>query len=304
MLMLGSVLLLSPPVYAETVTCLVCHSAMKAKIKTEKGYFIQLHIDEDRFSKSVHGIACTECHMTYKENPHETPTGEVPKAITDLASSISSKAEIDRIAYAACSECHSEIYKEVAESVHGINVMVKKQKDGALCLDCHGSAHYIMPGVSQESLVNRWKIVETCGRCHGNEAMDKKYNLEPQLMERYYDSFHGKKYRLGHPDVPTCVDCHGSHAIKKWDDPASPVSWGRRVATCGRCHPGANEKFVTAITHKPIGKGNPIPYYAEKMLIVLTVSVFIFIVAHVTLDAFSEIRDRVLRKKKEEPHDK
>ncbi|MGD1074925.1 MAG: hypothetical protein ABR903_02420, partial [Thermodesulfovibrionales bacterium] len=231
---LGPVLLLPPPVNAETLTCLVCHSAMKGKIKTEKGFSIELNVDEERFSKSVHGmLGCTTCHKAFKENPHETPKGEVSPELTELAGRLSSKAGTDPVAYAACSECHGEIFKAVSESVHGINIIVKKQSDGAFCLDCHGSPHYIMPGKTPESPVNRWKVVETCGRCHEKETIAKKYNLGTQIVEKYYDSFHGKKYRLGHPDVPTCVNCHGAHAVKAWDDPASPVSWAMRIGTCG-----------------------------------------------------------------------
>ena len=83
----------------------------------------------------------------------------------------------------------------------------------------------------------------------------------------------------------------------------SPVAWNNRTETCGKCHKGATKKFVTAITHKPIGRDNPIPYYFGKGLTVLLLSVFVFIVSHLIVEAFSEIRDRVFRKKKEEHHE-
>ncbi len=294
----------SPPVSADTFTCLACHSSMKGKIKTEKGSIIEVNIDEERFSKSVHGtLGCTTCHKAFRDNPHESPKGEVSKEMAETAGLISPKAGIDPTAYAACSECHSDIYKAVLGSVHGKNIVEKKQKDGAFCLDCHGSAHYIMPTKSKESMVNRWNVVETCGKCHYNDEMMKKYGLGSYIIETYKENFHGRKYRLGHPDAPECVDCHGSHNIKKWDDPASPVSWQKRAGTCGKCHPGATKKFVTAVTHKPAGKDNPIPYYGEKLLIALTISVFIFIISHVTLSALADIRDRFLRKGKEKSHD-
>lgn len=291
-------------VSAETFTCFACHGTMKGKIKTDKGFLVDLNVDEERFSRSVHvGIECTTCHKTFRDNPHEQPKGEVAKDISELAALVSSKAKVDPVAYAACSECHGDIYKKLSESVHGRNIMEKKQHDGALCIDCHGSPHYIMPGKSRESMANRWNVVKTCGECHEKEDMAKKYNLGTSIIEKYNESFHGKKYKLGHSGVPTCVDCHGAHDIKKWDDPLSPVSWERRIATCGKCHPGANKKFVASITHKPVGKDNPIPYYAEKGLILLAISVFIFVIFHVFLEAYSDIRDRVFRKKKEEPHD-
>lgn len=289
---------------AETFTCLACHSMMKGKIKTDKGFFIEVNVDEERFSKSVHGgIECTICHKTFKDNPHEQPKGEVAKNISDLAGLVSPKAKIDPVAYSACSECHGDIYKKLSESVHGRNVMEKKQPDGALCLDCHGSPHYIMPGKSKESQVNKWNVVKTCGECHDNAAIAKKYNMGTHIIEKYYESFHGKKHRLGHSGAPTCVDCHGAHDIKKWDDPQSPVAWDNRIKTCGKCHPGANKKFVASITHKPVGKDNPIPYYAEKGLIVLTVATIAFVIMHVFLEAYADIRERVFRGKKEGYHD-
>lgn len=289
---------------AESFTCLACHGAMKGKIKTDKGSFIEVNIDEERFSKSVHGgIECTVCHKTFKDNPHEAPKGEVPKNVSELASLVSPKAKIDPVAYAACSECHGDIYTQVSESIHGKNIMEKKQPDGALCGDCHGSPHYIVPAKSKASLVNKWNVVKTCGECHDNAAIAKKYNMGTHIIEKYEESFHGKKHKLGHAGVPTCVDCHGAHGIKKWDDPASPVSWEKRTVMCGKCHPGANKKFVASITHKPLGKDNPIPYYAEKGLIILTVSTIGFVILHVFLEAYADIRDRVFRKGKEDSHD-
>ena len=51
------------------------------------------------------------------------------------------------------------------------------------------------------------------------------------------------------------------------------------------------------------GKDDPIPYWFEKALIVLLLSVFAFIFGHVILEAISEIRDKVLKKGKEEHHE-
>ncbi len=73
--------------------------------------------------------------------------------------------------------------------------------------------------------------------CHG------KYNLGTSVIERYDESFHGKKYALGHPNAPTCVTCHNSHAIKKWDDPASPVAWENRTANMRQMSSRRNQKI-------------------------------------------------------------
>lgn len=283
---------------AETFTCLVCHGAMKGKIRTETGAVINLNVDGERYASSVHGgFDCLTCHKQFSPNPHEpVKMSSVPHNISSLAAQISKKAKVDSVALSACIECHEDVYMSVIESVHGQNIIKKKEVEGPLCLDCHGSPHYIMPKNNLASMVHKKNIVKVCGDCHEKDDLAKKYDWGTHLLERYYESFHGKKYIIGHPNAPACSDCHGSHSVKAWNDPASPVAMDNRTETCGKCHKGATKKFVTAITHKHIGKDNPIPYYFGKGLTLLLLSVFAFILGHVVLEAFSEIRDRVFRK--------
>jgi nitrate/TMAO reductase-like tetraheme cytochrome c subunit len=291
-------LFFSHSVSAETYTCLVCHSSMKGKIRTERGALLNVNVDSEKYSQSVHGgFDCITCHKQFGPNPHEPIKANVSSETASLASKISHKAKVDPIALAACKDCHDDTYKSWMNSEHGTNIITKKQTDGASCIDCHGSAHYIKKKEDRESLVNRKQVVKTCGSCHEKKELAEKYKYGTHILERYYESFHGKKYVIGHPNAPTCVDCHSYHDIKKWDDPASPVAMQNRTETCGKCHKGATKKFVTSITHKPIGKDNPIPYYFGKGLTLLLLSVFVFITGHVILEAIAEIRDRVLKKK-------
>ena len=289
---------------AETFTCLACHSAMKGKIKTKAGALINVNLDSERYAASVHGgFDCLTCHKQFTSNPHaETKTSNIPQTIAAAAGEMSLKAKVDPVAMAACVECHEDSYKAWRQSVHARNVIIDKKTDGPICIDCHGSPHYITKKDTKTSLVHRGNIVKTCGECHEREDLANTYKWGTHILERYHESFHGKKYAVGHPNAPTCVNCHNSHNVLRWDDPKSPVAWDNRTVTCGKCHTGATKKFVSAITHKKIGKDNPIPYWFEKMLIVLLLSVFAFITGHVILEAISEIRDKVLRKGKEEHH--
>lgn len=279
-------------------SCLICHGAMKGKVRTERDVLINLHVDGEKFSASVHGMFdCIVCHKSFTTNPHQPARpGDVPDNIAALAGQISNKAKVDPVAHAACIDCHGNLYKDWENSVHGRNIIDKKQIDGPLCIDCHGSPHYITPINTINSPVNRKNVVKTCAACHDRQDIAAKYNYHPYIVARYYKSFHGKKYVLGHPNAPTCVNCHGSHNVRRWDDPASPVAWENRIGTCVQCHAGATQKFVTSITHKPIDKDNPIPFYVRAALIVLMLSVFAFVVGHVILELFAEIRDRVLRR--------
>jgi nitrate/TMAO reductase-like tetraheme cytochrome c subunit len=270
----------------DAATCLGCHGSMEGTV----------NVNPEKFAKSVHGGMndCTMCHMGLKGAQHQgLAVGRPDKAVLELAAEISSKSKKDAVAQAACVNCHPDIYAEYKASVHGRNVIDKKSSDGPVCTSCHGSAHYIQPKTSRESTVNHFNVVQTCGACHEEKFMSQKYGLSEDVMERYKESFHGRKLKLGDKEAPSCADCHGSHDIKNVKDPSSPVFGANKLKTCGKCHAGATKKFVAAITHKPL---HPIAHFTELALIVLTISVFVFICVHVLLDIIADIRDRLLRK--------
>jgi len=279
---------------ASPAGCAVCHGSMTGTVTTAGGAEISLGVDMQRFEASVHGfLSCTDCHLKFTEDPHTPPDEAVGEEVSALAERIAGKAKVDPVALGACTTCHSEIYGQVLGSVHGRNITEKGETDGALCLDCHGSPHYIVPKDGEGSLVNREHSVETCGRCHGSEDLLAKYGLELNVMKGYEESFHGKKHHLGHRRAPTCVSCHGAHDVRSKTDPASTVATtANKIKLCGSCHEGANAKFVVSYTHKPAG---PIPHYAEKGLIVLLISTIAFTIVHVILEAYADVRDTVFR---------
>jgi hypothetical protein len=275
----------------DAAACLGCHGSMEGSV----------NVNQEKFSKSVHGsFDCVMCHMTLKGAQHAGLSGKADAATRDLASQISPKSKIDPIAQAACAQCHGDIYQAYKASVHGKNVINKKSSDGPVCTSCHGSPHYIQPKTSKDSAVNHFNVVQTCGKCHEEKFMSEKYGFSEQVMERYKESFHGRKLKVGHPNAPSCVDCHGSHDIKSDKDTASPVVGANKIKTCSKCHAGANAKFVAAITHQP---PRPIAHFTEIALIILTVSVFLFICIHVLLDIYADVRDRLFRKGKGGGHE-
>jgi hypothetical protein len=269
---------------ADAATCLGCHGAMEGAA----------NVNQEKYSKSVHGsFDCVMCHMALKGDQHQGLSGKADKATQELAASISSKSKIDPVAQAACAQCHGDIYQAYKASIHGQNVIVKKSSDGPVCTSCHGSPHYIQPKTSKDSAVNHFNVVQTCGKCHEEKQLSEKYGFSPLVMERYLESFHGRKLKVGHAGAPSCVSCHGSHNILSAKNPASPVAGENKKKTCAKCHPGATDKFVAAITHQPL---HPIAHFTELALIVLTMSVFVFICVHVLLDIFADIRTRLFKK--------
>ena len=285
-LLLLFTLVLVPPAGAapDAATCLGCHESMEGAV----------NVNQDKYTKSVHGaFDCVQCHMVLKGAQHQGLSGKADKTTQELAAAIASKSKIDPIAQAACTQCHPDVYEAYKGSVHGKNVMEKKSTDGPVCTSCHGTPHYIQPKTSKDSAVNHFNVVKACGTCHEEKHLAEKYGFSPLVMERYMESFHGRKLKVGHTGAPSCADCHGAHEIKSAKDPSSPVAGANKIKTCSKCHAGATEKFVAAVTHKPL---HPIAHFAEIALIILTVGTFIFIIIHVLLDIYADIRDRLFRK--------
>ncbi len=285
-MLLLSALVLVPPATAapDAAVCLGCHGTMEGAA----------HIDQAQFTQSVHGsLDCVLCHVQLPGDQHAGLSGTADQAIRRLAASLASKDLVDPIAEAACVQCHPDIYRQYEASIHGQNIMVQKSSDGPVCTTCHGSPHAILPQSNKESRVNHFQIVKTCGTCHEEKSLSDKYGLSEDVMERYKDSFHGRKLRVGLASAPSCADCHGAHDIISVKDPSSPVYGPNKIKTCGKCHPGATAQFVSAITHQP---PQPIAHWTEIGLIILTVSVFLFICIHVLLDIIADIRERLFRK--------
>lgn len=286
MLLLFTVVLIPAAHAVDAATCLGCHGAMDGPV----------NVDEEKYSKSIHGsFDCVTCHMTLRGEQHQGMSGNADRATQNMARLISAKSKVDPVAQAACAQCHGDIYESYKASVHGQNVISKKSSDGPVCTSCHGSPHYIQPKTSKESEVNHFNVVESCGKCHEQKHFSEKYGFSPLVMERYLESFHGRKLKVGHPGAPSCVSCHGSHDVANTEkNPVSPVAGPNKKKTCAKCHPGATDKFVAAITHKPL---HPIAHYTEIALIILTISTFMFIISHVLLDIYADIRDRLFRKR-------
>jgi hypothetical protein len=268
----------------DAATCLGCHGSLEGAA----------NVNQEKFTKSVHGgFDCVTCHLTLQGAQHAGLSGKADKTIKALAVAISAKSKKNAIAEAACVQCHADIYQAYKTSVHGQNVMVKKSSDGPVCTSCHGPAHFIQPKTSKDSAVNHFNTVLSCGKCHEEKYMAEKYGFSSHVMERYLESFHGRKLKVGHGGAPSCADCHGAHDIKSAKDPASPVVGPNKISTCAKCHPGATPKFTASITHKPL---HPIAHFTEIALIILTVSVFLFVIVHVLLDIYADIRDRLFKK--------
>ena len=84
---------------------------------------------------------------------------------------------------------------------------------------------------------------------------------------------HGLRNRFGTTIAAACDDCHGAHLVLPASDPESTISPGNIVATCGACHPGANEHFVEAPIHVEATAENSLGVFAVRWFYIVFIAV-------------------------------
>jgi predicted CXXCH cytochrome family protein len=148
------------------------------------------------------GYACVQCHTDISGFPH-------PPIVANTL------REFTLEEYTACAVCHQDKYQQTLDSVHQA-ALAAGNINAAVCTDCHG-AHDV-----QSPDQPRTRIPQACEKCHS------------QIYNLYAGSVHGAALiGQGNPDVPTCVDCHGVHAI---EGPSNSPFRLFSPLICARCH--------------------------------------------------------------------
>ncbi len=183
--------------------CLACHGDAGAVRADGRS----VAVAPETFAGSIHGmggLACVDCHAdlaTLAEYPHA-----------------------EKLQPAQCATCHDAAVAAYDTGVHAQARRAGGNLSAAACADCHGS-HDIKPSADPTSRTHHARLLDTCGRCHGNEAIIKRGKIEiGNVVDLFRDSIHGKALiKSGLSVAPTCTDCHGSHDIRGKTDPASKV---------------------------------------------------------------------------------
>ncbi len=226
------ILELSPEERAEMVSPAPEGTEPGLKYKKERFRDLNLAIDQLRYGKSVHGsLDCISCHFDIKDIPH-----------------LRTQAAVE------CGNCHSEIQETYEQDYH-YQKLKAGISDAPLCQDCHGT-HYIRPVSDKASLVNPNNLSYTCGRCHEDEEMVKKYGLvKRRFIRSYQRSVH---YQFVREELggATCNNCHGTHDMRPARDPKSRVYRSNVPQTCASCHKGVYEQYKDSTHGKAVNAGN------------------------------------------------
>jgi len=182
------------------------------------------------------------------ESPSPAPAA-APDASTSPAPGASPSGGPADVQSNQCYACHAAIdvkQRTIAtawtDSAHG--------QAGIGCADCHGgdpTSDEVTKAMSPEAgfigVPDRTQAVAICGTCHSNAAKMRPYGLSTDQYSKYQSSVHGQKLLTDKDTrVAICVDCHGSHDVKKASDPTADVYPLNVPKLCSSCH--SDEKLM------------------------------------------------------------
>lgn len=281
------------------------HDTLGRKIRQEK-MCLSCHLDDERvrsrmgpdssfiaaYERSVHGAAllrgnasaanCVDCH-----GGHEVASGLSP--ISRLT-----KSHLVQV----CATCHADVADDYAGSVHG-GAVARGVSDAPVCTDCHGEHEILAPSDPNARVAPANVSGQVCSPCHSSVQLSNKYGIASDRFTTFSDSYHGLALRSGSLQAANCASCHGAHNIKRSSDSTSTIHRTNLATTCGKCHPGANEKFAMGAVHVASAQPetNPLLYWISTGYLILIIGTVGGMFAHNALD-FLRKSKRTLRERR------
>ncbi len=192
------------------VDCASCHASVGDEYKqSTHGKLVAL--------KDPNAPTCSECHGTHEVLAKKDPTSPIfPINIPKLCATCHREGEQAAVRYKGTEH---QIIEGYTESIHGKGLMKSGLTVTATCTACH-TAHRELPHTDPNSSVNPKNVEATCGACHHG------------IQEQFEKSIHSSKISES-KNLPSCIDCHSSHTIKRADSEGFKL---HIMDQCGRCH--------------------------------------------------------------------
>lgn len=278
---------------AQEKLCLSCHldnPDVRARTSPTAGFIAS-------YEKSVHGSTllkgngkaanCVDCHGS-----HEMKKG------------LEQSAKMNKMhVVETCSKCHGEVAAEFAQSIHGTAV-AKGNFDAPVCTNCHGEHNILRHNDPQSPVAAKNLSSQVCSPCHSSVALSAKYGLANDRFKTFSDSYHGLAIRGGSVEVANCASCHGSHNIKASSDSTSTTHKTHLATTCGKCHPGANDRFGIGSVHVTMAaKEEPMLYWIASAYIILIVVTVGGMFIHNVLDFIRKSKHKLMVRRGLIPHE-
>ncbi|MBF0427347.1 MAG: cytochrome c3 family protein [Magnetococcales bacterium] len=263
------------------IDCATCHenlvkegttpsAAQAAVLRATERYRLSFHARPNPDDPTIPNATCHDCHDSHFFN---VPTDKQSQAYADWR----------LMNPQLCGKCHEDQLEKYADSIHGIELLNKKNIKSANCTDCHDS--YAIIGA--HSAKYKQQSQEICGSCH------------QKSLSTYYRFYHGQINRLGNLTTAKCFNCHESHNILPVKNPKSMVHPNNRLKTCQKCHDGKLRPLATQgfASFTPHAKADDYEHHPQLMLASrfmrgLLWSVFAFFLCHSGLWYYRERLER------------
>ena len=222
--------------HKETITpvnCLTCHTDVPFKhtFHPQLAQAIASHQEPD--------VSCKDCHGT-----HDVVSPKVPD------SKFSSTHLVD-----ACGECHADVKEDFRASSHG-KALAANINGAPNCLTCHLNL-IVGTGTEADTLTHKIAQEKLCLSCHlDNPDVRARTSPSAGFIAAYENSVHGKALRGGNAHAANCIDCHGSHQMKKGLDPTAKVNKIHIPETCAKCHESIAQEYAQSVHGVAVTKGN------------------------------------------------
>ncbi len=272
---------------AQEKLCLSCHlnnTEIRERTSPSAGFIAayEMSIHGSLLIKGNGKVAnCVNCHTAHRVKPGGDPTSTV------------NRFNIPN----TCGQCHTQIKDEYKQSIHGVAVLQKGNSDAPVCTNCHGEHNILKPANPQAPTSYANVSQQVCSKCHSSVTLTAKYGLNPNRWSTFKDSYHGLALQGGATTVANCASCHTAHNILPSSDPRSSVYKGNLAKTCGKCHPGANEKFAVGNIHVTTTdkKNEPILYWIASLYIIMIISIIGAMFLHNVLDFLKKAKIKKLK---------
>lgn len=271
----------------DNATCLECH--LDEELTLWRGDIeVSLFVPEDALAHSVHDSwDCIDCHEGF--DPDSTPHREGSLRVDCLAchedfdpathpfhpqlADDSLGADEPAVDCAGCHGGHDIVAIEDEAFPFAGTQSIQA------CGRCHGgvtehfkaSAHFLAEGETPDCLTcHRTDVVdgevptlalklaqsEQCMSCHVDKPEAATWTrLSKDFVASWGSSVHGSALESGNAEAANCVDCHGSHDMKRAMIADSRVNKLHIPETCQRCHAEAAQDYSLGVHAEALRAG-------------------------------------------------
>jgi len=217
----------------QPVNCLTCHKDAPLKHR----FHPQMNLAGGTNGKS--DVSCKECHGTHAVVSPKSPGSKF------------NSAKLSEF----CGSCHKDVKETFSQSSHA-HAQVSGILGAPTCIDCHRNP---IVHVTAKQDTTEFKVAQDklCLSCHLDDP-NVRARMSPStgFIGAYEGSVHGSALQRGNGNAANCVDCHGSHEMKKGVDPTSRVAKANIPQTCAKCHSDVAKAFSYSVHGLAVKNGN------------------------------------------------